>query len=68
MSEFKYCQCPFCGCLVQIRIDKYSNGDKLIEPIGRHVETCPLSPFFWYTYLEDNLKDEIKGFINNDEY
>lgn len=64
----KLSNCPFCGCSMQIKIGKYPNGDKLIEPSGWHDDDCPLSPVFWYTYLEDNLKDEIKGFMNNDKY
>lgn len=56
MDELKYC--PFCGCSMQIRIGKYPNGDKLIEPSGWHDEDCPLSAVSWHTYPEDGWTEE----------
>lgn len=39
--------CPFCGYLMQIRI----NGDKLIEPSCWHEEVCPSGSVIWCSHF-----------------
>ena len=56
MSELK--PCPFCGCDVTIRKDKYPNGDDRIEPYGYHNLDCPLYAASWHTYPEDGWTED----------
>ena len=50
--------CPFCGCSMKIKIGKYPNGDKLIEPSGWHEDDCPLSAVLWCIYPRDGWTEE----------
>ena len=56
MTELK--PCPFCGCSMSIRKDKYPNGDDRIEPYGYHEENCILDAVSWCTYPEDGWTAE----------
>lgn len=51
MPELK--PCPFCGCNMEIRHDKYPDGSERIEPYGYHEENCILYAVMWCTYPED---------------
>ena len=56
MSELK--PCPFCGCDMEIRQDKYPDGSERIELYGYHEENCILGAVLWCTYPEDGGTDE----------
>ena len=56
MTELK--PCPFCGCSMTIRNDKYPDGSERIEPYGYHEENCILDAVLWCTYLEDGWTAE----------
>lgn len=59
MSDIKLKPCPFCGCSVEIRKDKYPNGDERIEPYGWHDSGCPLDNVLWTFYVEDGCSEDL---------
>ena len=54
MSQYELKSCPFCGCSMEIRSDRYPNGDKRIEPYGWHDDLCPLNHVLWCFDVEDD--------------
>lgn len=56
MSELM--PCPFCGCNMEIRKDKYPDGSERIEPYGYHEENCILDAVLWCTYPEDEWTED----------
>ena len=50
--------CPFCGCNMEIRLEKYPDGSERLEPYGYHEENCVLSACLWCTYPEDGWTAE----------